>query len=243
MRYGLRLRQLASLKRCKTRLYCKGIAHDQQQDMTALAATLDAVMPGSTRWDARLVQDLQILSSIGIMAVEDMLIPTRTHLALASHLQCIVSRRKVQAKHKRAWNRITHYLHTNTPHTRPEAVQTTDKCTKDREIHRDVLESLENMWPANKTAKPRTILHILASLPAHNAKQAAAARDTLWKHPPDFPRAHNKPNKTADIRNQQDGIKQVANPRRYETGYAQYTKAVQLTGQRLLNTMHDLYTL
>jgi hypothetical protein len=123
LRYGLRLRQLAPLKRCNTRLCCKGIAQDKQQEMNELAATLDAAMPGDTQWDARLVQDLPMLNSIGITAVEDMLTPTRTHVAPASHLLHIVSRRKVQAKHKRAWNRITHYLNTNTPPTHTHTPQ------------------------------------------------------------------------------------------------------------------------
>ena len=131
-----------------------------------------------------------------------------------------------------------HPIHTPRPSKQQTNAQKTARYTESQ----DVLECLENMWPANKTAKPRTILHILSSLPAQNAKQAAAARDASWQHP-DFPHAHKKPNKTADIRNQQVEVKQVANPRRYETGYAQYTKAVKLTGQRLLDTMHDLYTL
>jgi hypothetical protein len=82
--FSLRQRRLMSLKRCSTRLYCKGIAHDKLTEMNALATTLDAIMPGRTKWDARLVQDLHMLGSTGVAAVEDMLIPTRTHVAPVS---------------------------------------------------------------------------------------------------------------------------------------------------------------
>jgi hypothetical protein len=98
------------------------------------------------------------------------------------------------------------------------------------------------MWPANKTAKPRTILQILSTLPIQDEKHAVAARDTQWMHP-EFLQARKKPKRTADIRDQQTEIKQVANPRRYETGYAQYLKAAQLRGKAKIDSMHDLYTL
>jgi hypothetical protein len=73
-------------------------------------------------------------------------------------------------------------------------------------------------------------------------RRAADAREALWQHP-EFPKLHKKVSKAADIRDQQEDIKHVAKPLKYETGYTQFQKAEALTRQRLLNTMLDLYTL
>jgi hypothetical protein len=105
---------------------------------------------------------------------------------------------------------------------------------------------MQSIWPTNTTAKPRTILHILSSLSAHNEKRGAASRDALWQQP-EFKKlqaqVQAQRKRTADIRDQQDEIKQVNNDRKCTTGYAQYLKATEKRGQSRTTAMLDLYTL
>ena len=85
-RQCLRIRQLLAMKRCDLRLLHASSEEDNMQDMSALATSLAAVLPEHTHADSRVVQDINMLHSIGIDNVEDMLTIGKSHVLPASSL-------------------------------------------------------------------------------------------------------------------------------------------------------------
>ena len=70
-RYSLRMRQLLSLKQCKTRLLKRNKEHDILEDMNNLAETINTLLPTDKGWTDLLVTDTHTLHSLGVHNVEE----------------------------------------------------------------------------------------------------------------------------------------------------------------------------
>ena len=110
-----------------------------------------------------------------------------------------------------------------TKHT-GSAVTPADLTKGQRRIHPTALACLQAIWADDPTGQPRSILHILADMPAYNDRAARAIRDEVMTH---WERMHarNPIIKGANIRSGQDEPMLVPVKRSTGTGYAQYLAA------------------
>eukprot|EP00775_Hariotina_reticulata_P006754 gene6754-biopygen8553 len=143
--YSMRIRQLMAMKRTDLHMLRNGKEEDNIPATNTLATTLATAMPQPGEWDTRLVQALHQLHSIGITTLESMMTVDRTHMRPAQDLKALVGSRKVKSKHLRAWNVVTHYLHTpQTQHHNIISATTLNNIDKaNRAIDLHVLQSLK----------------------------------------------------------------------------------------------------
>eukprot|EP00775_Hariotina_reticulata_P006095 gene6095-biopygen7890 len=213
------------MKRTDLHMLRNGKEEDNIPATNTLATTLATAMPQPGEWDTRLVQALHQLHSIGIATLESMMTVDRTHMRPAQDLKALVGSRKVKSKHLRAWNVVTHYLHTpQTQHHNIFSATTLNNIDKaNRAIDLHVLQSLKAIWPANPTAQPANILHLLLNIRERAEPMALQVRDEMA----DYIRkmmGRNRRLKGADVRRQPS--KPYKRKRASLTGYQQYRRLV-----------------
>eukprot|EP00882_Tetradesmus_deserticola_P000535 GHRQ01000587.1.p1 GENE.GHRQ01000587.1~~GHRQ01000587.1.p1 ORF type:complete len:2327 (+),score=302.27 GHRQ01000587.1:5202-12182(+) len=179
LRYSMRVRQLMAFKRCDLRLYKAGQPLDTMKDRCSLATALEQAVEAHTQWDKRLVHDVHTLSSIGIQSIEQMLNTPRTMVCPASDLTRMLGARKIKNKHKIAWNKLSHLLTTGLNHRASDHITTQDMPLDKRHLHSSIREALQTLWPANPTAKPHTIMHMLAGLQHGNCTRIHKIRNKM----------------------------------------------------------------
>jgi hypothetical protein len=149
-----------------------------------------------------------------------MMTADRTHMRPAQDLKAIVGSRHVKGKHLRAWNTITHYLHTTDyPTMAMMPVPTTALAKSDRTIDKQVLHGLKPNWPTNPTARPANIMHLLLNVRERAEPAALQARDEMSTHIQSM-MGRNKRVQGPDLR--REAPKTYKRKRAAVTGYQQY---------------------
>jgi len=180
---SMRIRQLMAMKRSDLHLLRAGEPEGTIPATSKLASRLAAALPQPDKWDTRLVHATHLLHSVGVTTLESMMTADRTHMLPANDLKAIVGSRNVKHKHLRAWNVITRYLHAHDyPETAKTPVPTTNLAKADRSISQQVLQGLKPIWPANPTARPANILHLLLNVRERAEPTALRARDEMLTH-------------------------------------------------------------
>eukprot|EP00775_Hariotina_reticulata_P002516 gene2516-biopygen4093 len=220
---SMRIRQLMAMKRTDLHLLRNGKEEDNIPATNTLATTLATAMPQPGEWDTKLVQALHQLHSIGITTLESMMTVDRAHMRPAQDLKALVGSCKVKSKHLRAWNVLTHYLHTpqTQHHNKISATKLNNLDKANRAIDLHVLQSLKAIWPANPTAQPANILHLLLNIRERAEPMALQVRDEMA----DYIRkmmGRNRKSKGADVRRQPS--KPYKRKRASLTGYQQYRR-------------------
>jgi len=179
-----------------------------------------------------------------------MMTADRTHMRPAQDLKAIVGCRRVKGKHLRAWNVITQYLnkpqHFDKVRTAP-APSGGDLAKPDRCIDNQVLQGLKAIWPANPTARPANILHLLLNVRERAEPRVLQARDEMTAHIERM-MSRNKRVTGADLR--RDAPKVYKRKRTPPTGYQQYCdlqEKIQTLGakaktKQIYDALLELYT-
>eukprot|EP00878_Enallax_costatus_P001532 GHUV01001683.1.p1 GENE.GHUV01001683.1~~GHUV01001683.1.p1 ORF type:complete len:2173 (+),score=325.19 GHUV01001683.1:401-6520(+) len=181
LRYSMRIRQLLAYQRCGYRLCKGGIPQDHLDTLSPLSATIEAVTKESDNWSKRMVEDLNLLHSLGIRHIEQMLDAKREVVRPVQDLKLEIGARIVKGKHKKAWNRLTHYLHTGQVYQQSGSTTEDNLPMHKRIINPQTKASLQAEWPENPTAKTKTLLHFLSGIPASNQRGQQATQHTISK--------------------------------------------------------------
>lgn len=149
------------------------------RDRSTLAAALEHAVAEHTHWDRQLVQDIHTLSSAGVQSIEQLLDATRTKVRPAADLAAMLGARTIRAKQIAAWNRISHLLTTGTNTRDGHRDTAAGMPHANRHLHASIKEALHTLWPANPTAKPHTIVHMLADLQHSNRDRIHSIRSKM----------------------------------------------------------------
>ncbi len=192
LRYSMRLRQAMALYRSDLVMLKHGEVHSAVASMNKLATTLHTVLPNSDQWDTQLVQDLHLLSSVGVHHLNQMLTIDRKQVLPVQELTHITRSRYIKPKHRKAWNRVSHYLVTGDVHRASSPITTKNLTNAERYLHPDVCQVLKNIWPTAAKV-PNTIIHFISNIYKWNNHKVIEARDALTiftesldRHPPGF---------------------------------------------------------
>jgi ribonuclease HI len=154
-------------------------------------------------------------------------------------LQMIAGKRNVKAKHTKAWRRVAHYL-VHCSLYKPQRGQQLPPL-ETRTLHADILDTMRRRWPANPTAKPRTVIHMLSGVHRRIERQTQAARDIMTSHWGEIT-SLNKPHISANIRTPCTGeVLQVQATQ--QTGYAQYLQLQQIRDKLSPAYIQEAFTL
>jgi ribonuclease HI len=218
MNHCMMMRRLIACNACELTLRKHCAPQDTMPDMQPLAEALSQIIPETDSWDTQLVQDLHLLHSIGVTTVEDMLTASRDKVRPVHELAFTAGSRHVKPKHRKAWNRLTHYLATGQPCRIPQAA--TDLPDELRKLSRAMLASIRHVWPSNPQTKSRTILHLLSGIHTHCEHKAHEARDQLSAYRDEL-RASNRPQLWSNIR--KDACQPSTTTHTYNTRHAKRT--------------------
>lgn len=219
-RHSIRLRQLLAVRETHLKvLYC-GEDQDFTTDLNTLAHSLRRLTTAQTKWDKQLVTDLHTLHAIGVTSIEDMLTVDKTHVTPSGSLINFASKRNIRSKHRTAWNRVAYFLTSGTPWQGDNMNQIPRKDRK-QQLHSQIVETLESH---RCPTKHKSVLQILADMPAYTTMTVQQARDVSLTHWEQM-QAQNPRSRSADIRTQQAGTMHLKNTRSRLTGYAQYLEA------------------
>eukprot|EP00878_Enallax_costatus_P013234 GHUV01013835.1.p1 GENE.GHUV01013835.1~~GHUV01013835.1.p1 ORF type:complete len:792 (+),score=93.90 GHUV01013835.1:76-2451(+) len=178
LRHTMRLRQLMAFTQSDLVLMKQHQTHSDLAEMNALASKMKDLIPQHDQWDKQLVQDLHLLHTAGITSIETMLTANRSHVRPVQDLAVIIGSRNTKPKHKKAWNRISHYITTGEARQNPDTITTTNIPHSARAVHRQVLQTMQRRWPT-QTSKPSTIIHYISNIYHRNEAATNSARNAL----------------------------------------------------------------
>jgi exonuclease III/ribonuclease HI len=209
------LRQLLLLKQCGLTMRKDWQPEDAMQEMLPLADSLAAITPPSHDWDTQMVQDIHLLSSLGITHIETMLTSDGKKVLNADALRLLAGRRNVKQKHTRAWNRVAHYLITGESYMQAQGVPVPEhRGTRqvDGTLQAQLLRRGHAIRPTNN------IIHMLPRMHRRYEAQGQTLRDTLLSTYQDK-LARNHTQTAANLR---QAVTECPVEIKAQTGYARY---------------------
>jgi ribonuclease HI len=224
-RYCMRLRQAMALKAADMVMQKEGHPSLQLGSMSSLAQGLAQTLSTDSKWEARMVEDIHMLYEVGVTSIENMLSADRQTVLAESALGLLVAKRKVRAKHKSAWARIMHYLHTG--QVWEEKGSPPDCYDRPLPLLSSFYRNMKERWPSNPTAwktgaqqGSMTGIHSLIQMHHRRDSQALTARDEVAQYVMKL--ASNE--QLAANTSYRDTVEYETNPvnRHTKTGHAQY---------------------